>query len=66
MIRKNCGIVAVLAVAVLDITLGRAQGSISAAEAKHHVGETTTVCGDVASTHYAAGSRGKWGAATWA
>ena len=39
--------------------MGRVQGSISAAEAKHHVGETTTVCGDVASAHYAPRSRGE-------
>jgi len=38
--------------------LGLAQNSISAAEAKNHVGEKTTVCGEVASTHYAARSRG--------
>jgi hypothetical protein len=38
--------------------LGHAQTSISAAEAKNHVGERGTVCGDVASTHYAARSRG--------
>jgi hypothetical protein len=35
-----------------------AQSSISAAEAKNHVGERATVCGEVASTHYAARSRG--------
>jgi hypothetical protein len=38
--------------------LGLAQSSISAAEAKNHVGEKATVCGEVASTHYAARSRG--------
>lgn len=35
----------------------RAQ-TISAAEAKNHVGEKASVCGQVASTHYAARSRG--------
>jgi hypothetical protein len=38
--------------------LGYAQTSISASEAKNHVGEKATVCGEVASTHYAARSRG--------
>ena len=45
-------------VIVLWAALGLAQTSISAAEAKNHVGEKATVCGDVASTRYAASSRG--------
>jgi hypothetical protein len=45
-------------VVVLLVALGGAQTSISAAEAKNHVGERATVCGEVASTHYAARSRG--------
>ena len=32
---------------------------ITAAEAKDHVGEVRTVCGKVASTHYASGSKGQ-------
>ena len=32
--------------------------TIKATEARNHVGETATVCGNVASTHYAA-SRGR-------
>jgi hypothetical protein len=32
---------------------------ITAREAKDHVGEVRTVCGKVASTHYAAGSKGQ-------
>jgi hypothetical protein len=35
-----------------------AQKNLSAAEAREHVGENATVCGEVASTHYAARSRG--------
>ena len=31
---------------------------ITAAEAKNHVGETATVCGNVVSTHFAAGTKG--------
>jgi hypothetical protein len=32
---------------------------ITAAEAKSHVGERATVCGNVASTHFAPGSKGQ-------
>ena len=45
-------------VIVLLAALGQTQNSISAAEAKNHVGERATVCGEVASVHYAARSRG--------
>jgi len=58
MIYRNWRIVAVSVVAVLWATLVCAQSPISAAEAKNHVGEKATVCGEVASTHYAARSRG--------
>lgn len=47
-----------IAVALLCSVLACAQSSISAGEAKNHVGEKATVCGEVASTHYAARSRG--------
>jgi hypothetical protein len=33
-------------------------GRITAAEAKNHVGERATVCGNVVSTHYAARTKG--------
>jgi micrococcal nuclease len=33
--------------------------NITAAEAKNHIGETATVCGEVASTRYATSSRGQ-------
>jgi len=49
---------AILVVVVLSAALGLAQTSISAAEAKNHVGERAIVCGEVASVHYAARSRG--------
>jgi len=58
MICRKWKIVAVLIVVVLWATLVPAQNPISAAEAKNHVGEKATVCGEVASTHYAARSRG--------
>jgi len=48
----------ILVVSILWATLVSAQNSITAAEAKNHIGEKATVCGQVASTHYAATSRG--------
>jgi len=36
-----------------------AQSRLTAREAKDHVGEQATVCGNVASTHYASGSKGQ-------
>src|SRR5579884_1444023 len=36
-----------------------AETSLSAGEAKNHIGENATVCGQVASTHFAASSRGR-------
>jgi hypothetical protein len=36
-----------------------AQKRMSASEAKDHVGELATVCGDVASTHYAPSTKGQ-------
>lgn len=49
----------VLALAVILLTeCVYAQTSISAAEAKNHIGENVTVCGEVASSHYADRSRG--------
>ena len=50
---------AALAVVLLCSALVGAQSSFSASEAKNHVGETATVCGEVASAHYAATSRGR-------
>ena len=50
---------AAIALALLCSALAYAQGSISASGARNHVGENATVCGDVASAHYAASSRGK-------
>jgi hypothetical protein len=53
-----CLIVA-LALATLIIAPALAQKKLSAAEAKDHVGETATVCGDVVSTRYAASTKGQ-------
>src|SRR5690242_12552853 len=44
---------------LLCAALASAQSSISASEAKNHVGENATVCGKVASAHYAMTSRGR-------
>lgn len=43
---------------MLCSALAYGQTQISASDAKNHVGEIATVCGQVASTHYAARSRG--------
>lgn len=49
----------ILFVIVLLCSPIAAQKKLSAAEAKDHVGETATVCGTVASTRYAASTRGQ-------
>jgi len=58
MIHCKWRILAFPVVAMLWASLGHAQTSISAAEAKNHVGEKAVVCGKVASAHYASKSRG--------
>jgi hypothetical protein len=57
----NCRATRTLAliVCLLYGVSAEAQNSISAAEAKNHVGENATVCGQVVSTHFASSSRGK-------
>jgi hypothetical protein len=56
--RHKRTVVLVVGLVGLWAGLGFAQSRISAAEAKNHVGERATVCGEVVSTHYAARSRG--------
>src|SRR5258708_28049854 len=53
-----CLIVA-LALATLIIEPVLAQKKLTAAEAKDHIGETATVCGNVVSTRYAAPTKGQ-------
>ena len=48
-----------LALAPLIIQPALAQKKLTASEAKDHIGETTTVCGSVVSTRYAASTRGQ-------
>src|ERR1700722_8794431 len=43
---------------LLAIQFVQAQKTLTAAEAKNHIGEAKTVCGEVASTHHATTSRG--------
>ncbi|SRR5260370_5734388 len=47
-----------MALAILWINQARAQKLLSTTEAKDHVGEKATVCGDVVGTHYAEKTRG--------
>ena len=57
---KGLRCLAVLAICFVTIPCVHAQTkNITATEAKDHVGDRTTVCGKVASTHYAKSSRGE-------
>jgi hypothetical protein len=57
---KRLQFLSVLVFCLVAIPNVRAQTKkITAAEAKDHVGETMTVCGKVASTHYAKSSKGE-------
>jgi DNA/RNA endonuclease YhcR with UshA esterase domain len=47
-----------LSLLVPVLVLAQSQSKISAPEAKNHVGERTTVCGQVVSTHYADRTKG--------
>ena len=58
MVCRNTRILAALVVGVLWATQVQAQKTLSTAEARDHIGETATVCGEVVSTHFAARSRG--------
>lgn len=49
---------AAIAMTLLCSGLAFAQAPITASDAKNHVGENATVCGEVASAHYAQQSRG--------
>jgi len=57
--RANTGIFLFLALALFGINTQSQIKKLAAPEAKDHIGEQATVCGKVASTHYAAMSRGK-------
>lgn len=58
---RKCATSAFTLLIVLILSAGTcsAQTSIPASEAKNHVGQNAIVCGEVASTHYAARSRGE-------
>lgn len=51
-------VVLTIAVAVSYATAQSKKNSFTSGEANQHIGENATVCGFVASTHYAASSRG--------
>lgn len=57
MIRSRVRLI-VLIVGLLTPHFASAQSKIAASEAKNHVGEHSTVCGQVVSTHYAARTKG--------
>ncbi|MGA2810190.1 MAG: DNA-binding protein [Candidatus Acidiferrum sp.] len=54
---RSLGLLAVLTLVFVSPTF--AQKRYSTSEAKQHIGETATVCGDVASTHYAPATKGR-------
>jgi DNA/RNA endonuclease YhcR with UshA esterase domain len=59
MVRRTIRLITlVLCGSLMLATHAEAQKSISPADAKDHVGERATVCGDVAGTHFAARSKG--------
>lgn len=52
-------ITGLLTVLLLTSVAGAQSNKITAREAKDHIGEVQTVCGKVASTHFAPGSKGQ-------
>lgn len=48
-----------LAILAIATCTAAQNGKLTSKEAKYHVGETATICGKVASTHYATQSRGQ-------
>lgn len=55
--RTRLGLSALIVI-TLAVSVAQAQKPLTTAEAKDHVGEKASVCGDVVSTHYAARTRG--------
>ena len=53
-----CAVLA-LALCLLAFTPAPQHEKLSASEAKDHIGQTATVCGDVVSTRYAASTKGQ-------
>jgi DNA/RNA endonuclease YhcR with UshA esterase domain len=56
--RRHVALACLLALALVS-TAAVASESLTTAEARNHIGETATVCGHVASAHYAARSHGQ-------
>ena len=50
--------VLLISILLISAVLAQAGARLTAVEARDHVGETATVCGAVASAHYAARTRG--------
>lgn len=60
MIRRSATtLIAIFCATLIWSALAEAQKSISAAEGKDHIGDRITVCGQVASTHFADRSKGQ-------
>jgi len=57
--RSSITLAAIYCIILMWTALAQAQKSIQAADAKDHIGERVTVCGQVASTHFAERSKGE-------
>jgi len=57
--RSSITLAAISCIILMWTALAQAQKSIQAADAKDHIGERATVCGQVASTHFAERSKGE-------
>jgi DNA/RNA endonuclease YhcR with UshA esterase domain len=56
---KTTKVLLLLLTGILLLSPVQAQKKLTASEAKDHIGETATVCGIVASTRYAASTKGQ-------
>lgn len=58
-VRFACSLITSFVLLLVAFCTSAQTNNITAAEAKDHVGETRTVCGKVASTHFASKSKGE-------
>jgi hypothetical protein len=58
MLKRPAPRLILLVLCLSTLALGQTTKTLAASEANQHIGEEATVCGLVASAHYAAGSRG--------
>jgi hypothetical protein len=56
---KSTHVLRVFVLMLIVASTARAQHHLAAAEARTHIGETATVCGEVVSTRYASSTKGR-------